>query len=232
MAIEIYSDGASIEEMRIANDNPIISGMTTNPTLMKKAGIKNYEEFAKEVLSFVKEKPISFEVFADTFDEMKRQALKISSWSSNVFVKIPITNTKGESSENLIKELSELGVKLNVTAITAIQQVIMASNALGNHTDSIISVFAGRIADTMVSPVPTMYLAKHIMKQYPNQKLLWASPREVLNVKEAEDCGCDIITMTSDLIKKLSLKNKDLNDYSLDTIKMFYNDAKESGFEL
>jgi transaldolase len=204
MAIKIYADGADIKNIIELNKNPLIEGFTSNPTLMKKSGITNYEKFAKEVLKYVKEKPFSFEVFSDNWNEMYREAKIISSWGDNVFVKIPITNTQGVSSEKLIEELSQQNVKINVTAITTIPQVVVASCALKNYTNSIISVFAGRIADTMVSPIPTMYLARNIIKQYSNQKLLWASSREVLNLKEAEDCGCDIITMTNDLIKKLS----------------------------
>jgi len=230
--IKIFADGANLDEMIKQNENPIISGFTTNPTLLRKSGVKNYEEFAKEVLKHIKDKPISFEVFADDWREMKRQALKISEWQDNVYVKIPITNTKGESSYMLINNLANLGVKINVTAITTAVQVMESIIALNvvNHTPSIVSIFGGRIADTFRDPVETMKVA--VASAMHNQEILWASPRELYNLKQAEECGVDIITMTNDLIKKLNLIGKNLDEYSLETVKLFYDDALKSGYTL
>jgi transaldolase len=232
MTIKIFADGANLEDIIRLNEDPRISGMTTNPTLLKKAGIVDYKEFAKEVLKHVKEKPVSFEVIADTEIEMVRQASSLASLADNVFVKIPITNTKGMSTSRVINELSRNKIKLNVTAIFTHNQVQEVSNIICDFTPAIISVFAGRIADTQVDPVPLMKLYKKIISPWKNQELLWASPREILNLKQAEECGCDIITMTPDLIAKMDLKNKDLTEYSLDTVQMFYGDAQKAGYIL
>ena len=232
MAIKIFADGADLDEMLENNDNPAVSGLTTNPTLLRKAGVEDYEAFAKTVLSYINEKPVSFEVFADDLDEMERQARKIASWGDNVFVKIPITNTKGETTKKVIERLSEDGVKINVTAVMTLHQIATASNALWDRVPGIISVFAGRIADTQVDPLPIMTSAVQYIRPFKNQELLWASPREILNLAQAERIGVHIITMTSDLIKKMSLRYKNLTEYSLDTVKMFYDDAKTSGYTL
>ena len=226
--IKIFADTSDIKEIKELNDNPRIAGFTTNPTLMRKVGIKDYQEFCKDVLKIVK-KPISFEVFADDFDDMEIQARIISSWGENIFVKIPITNTKRESSIDLIKKLTDDGIKLNITAIMTPHQVLELPPALA---PMIISVFAGRIADTGVDPTPIMVQCK-TYSLYKNAELLWASPREVLNIYQAEKLGADIITCTPDLIKKYEqLKGKELMDFSLDTVKMFYQDAKEAGYKL
>ena len=209
-----------------------IRGLTTNPTLMKKAGIKDYEAFAKDILSTIKEKPISFEVFSDDFDEMEKQAMKITSWADNVYVKIPVTNTKKESSKELIKRLVEKKVKLNITAIMTLDQVKTVLSVLDNKVPSIISVFAGRIADTGKDPISLMKECLTEMKINPKSELLWASPRELLNIIQADQIGCHIITATKDIIKKLKLANYDLEDYSLDTVKMFYKDAVDAGFKI
>lgn len=231
LKIKIFADGADVSEMEKAAGMGIIKGFTTNPTLMRKSGVTDYEEFAKEALKRVKGLPISFEVFSDDFDSMHREALKISSWGNNVFVKIPVTNTKGESSGGLIKKLASENVKLNVTAILTIEQVELLSKIFPADNESIISVFAGRIADTGVDPVPYMKKAKDLLKGTKLQ-LLWASSREVLNIIQAEEYGCDIITVTNDLLKKLGMLGKDLKELSLDTVKMFYNDASSAGYKI
>jgi transaldolase len=231
--IKIFCDGATLDALLEMNKNPKISGFTTNPTLMRKAGIKDYEAFAKEVLKHIADKPISFEVFADDFAEMHRQALAIAKWGENVYVKIPITNTKAESATPLVRELAHAGVKLNVTALCTLEQVRAASDALKGGAPSVISVFAGRIADTGRDPIPLMQAAVAIATAYDkNIELLWASPRELLNVIQAEQAGCHIITATPDLLKKLELIGRDLDEYSLDTVKMFHNDAQAAGFKL
>lgn len=232
LKIKLYADGASIEEILSLNEISHIAGFTTNPTLMKKAGVKNYKEFALEVLKHVKEKPISFEVFADDFDEMHRQALEIKSWASNVYVKIPVTNTKKQTSYELIKKLTVAGVKLNVTAIFTLEQVQNVTEALAGTEGGIVSVFAGRIADTGVDPVPMMQKALEITKREKNAELLWASPRELLNIVQADESGCHIITATPDILKKLSSLEKDLEEFSLETVKMFYDDAQAAGYKI
>lgn len=229
---KIFADGANKESMVALYANPLVAGFTTNPTLMKKAGITNYKEFALDVLSVITDKPISFEVFADEFDEMEAQAREISSWADNVFVKIPITNTRAESSVPLIHRLAKAGVKVNVTAILTIDQVKAALPAAANCAAAYISIFAGRIADTGVDPLPAMKEALHLLKPYPHLELLWASPREVLNITQASEIGCHIITVTDDLMKKLSLDGKDLTEFSLETVKMFYDDAKSVGYSI
>ena len=232
LKVKIFSDGADKEDMLDMANKTFIRGLTTNPTLMKKAGIKDYEAFAKDILSTIKEKPISFEVFSDDFDEMEKQAMKITSWADNVYVKIPVTNTKKESSKELIKRLVEKKVKLNITAIMTLDQVKTVLSVLDNKVPSIISVFAGRIADTGKDPISLMKECLTEMKINPKSELLWASPRELLNIIQADQIGCHIITATKDIIKKLKLANYDLEDYSLDTVKMFYKDAVDAGFKI
>ena len=232
LKVKIFSDGADKEDMLDMASKTFIRGLTTNPSLMKKAGIKDYEAFAKDILSTIKEKPISFEVFSDDFDEMEKQAMKITSWADNVYVKIPVTNTKKESSKELIKRLVEKEVKLNITAIMTLDQVKTVLSVLDNKVPSIISVFAGRIADTGKDPIPLMKECLTEMKINPKSELLWASPRELLNIIQADQIGCHIITVTKDVIKKLKLVNYDLEDYSLDTVKMFYKDAVDAGFKI
>lgn len=231
--IKIFSDGADKASMLEMSKNPNIQGLTTNPSLMKKAGVKDYRSFCKDILSEIKDKPISFEVFADDFKEMKRQGLEINGWGSNVYVKIPITNSEGESSIALIKDLAHQGVKLNVTAILTLRQVIETCEALKGGAPSVVSVFAGRIADTGRDPMPLMSAASEICRGADkNIELLWASSREALNIVQAEQVGCHIITATSDLIKKMSMYNKDLNLLSLETVRMFRTDAESVGYTL
>lgn len=230
--VKIFADGADISGMLEMYQKTYIKGFTTNPTLMKKAGITDYETFAKEVISCIPDRPISFEVFSDDFDEMYRQAGKISSWGDNVYVKIPVTNTKKHSSAELIRKLSDDGIKLNVTALLTLDQVSEASQALAGGPAAYISVFAGRIADAAVDPVPVMAKAVEIMRPHPNLELIWASPRELLNIFQADEIGCHVITVTNDILNKLHLIGKDLSDYSLDTVKMFRNDAVNAGYML
>jgi transaldolase len=232
LKIKLYCDGAEIEPIRKMAANPQIQGFTTNPTLMAKAGITDYASFAKEAIQVVGEKCISFEVFSDDFETMEREANVIASWGGNTYTKIPITNTKGESALPLIKKLSAAGMPLNVTALMTLEQVKGVANALSAGTPAIVSVFAGRIADTGIDPVPLMVQCLEALKDKPKAELLWASPRELLNVFQADESGCQIITATPDLLNKLSLVGKDLTEYSLDTVKMFYNDAKKAGFKL
>ena len=230
--IKIFADGADKAGMLSMYNNPRIDGFTTNPTLMRKAGITDYVGFAKEILQTIDDKPVSFEVFADEFEEMERQAREIATWGSNVYVKIPVTNTKKLSSASLIKKLSAEGVQLNITAILSLEQVSDVAEALKNGSSSFVSVFAGRIADTGVDPVPLMKRALEILNPVSNAELLWASPREVLNVYQAESIGCHIITATNDILKKLDLKGKDLEEYSLETVQMFFDDAQQAGYRL
>ena len=231
--IKIFADGASLPSMIESARDPKIAGFTTNPTLMRKAGISDYRAFAKEVLAVIKDRPISFEVFADEFPEMKRQALEIATWGQNVYVKIPITNTKSVSAAPLVKELAGSGVKLNVTAICTLDQVRETAQALKGGAPSVVSVFAGRIADTGRDPVPLMKEALGVCRAAgPAVELLWASPRELLNIIQAAEVGCDIITVTPDLLKKLELVGKDLSEFSLETVQMFHRDAEAAGFKL
>ncbi len=232
LKIKIFSDGADKKEMLDMNSKTLIKGFTTNPSLMKKTGIKNYEAFAKDILSIIKEKPISFEVFSDDFDEMERQAMKIASWANNVYVKIPITNTKKQNSAKLIKRLSEKKVKLNITAIMTLDQVKTVVKILDKKIPNIISVFAGRIADTGRDPIPIMKDCLNEMKNNPSSELLWASSREFLNIFQADTIGCHIITVTNDIINKVELINFDLEEYSLNTVKKFYKDASEADFKI
>jgi transaldolase len=231
--IKIYSDGADKASMLAMSKDPLIQGLTTNPSLMKKAGITNYKSFCQDVLSEIKNKPISFEVFADDLKEMKRQANEIKTWGSNVYVKIPITNSKGESCIPLVKELAQTGVRLNVTALLTMEQVTQTVLALKDGAPSIVSVFAGRIADTGRDPVPLMTAASYLCRSVDkNIELLWASSREFFNVIQAEQSGCHIITATPDLIAKIKMLNKDLSELSLDTVKQFKKDADAAGFTL
>jgi transaldolase len=230
--VKIFADGANKADMLRLYADPRIRGFTTNPTLMRHAGITDYAAFAEDILANIHDRPISFEVFSDEFDEMERQALKIASWGANVFVKIPVSNTKSEPSYDLIRRLAERGVQLNVTAIMTLAQVRDVSAALGNHAPSNISIFAGRIADTGVDPAPLMTEAVAVCRHHPNQELIWASPRELLNIVQAGEIGCHIITVTADILKKLPLIGKDLGEYSLDTVKMFHGDAMAAGFRL
>ncbi len=232
LKIKIFADGANVKEMVDLYHSGIVRGFTTNPTLMRKDGVNNYEKFAKEVLAEIKDLPISFEVFSDDFESMEREARKISSWGKNVVVKIPITNSKGDSSVPLIEKLSNDGLALNVTAILPIEQVESVINVINEVTPIIISVFAGRVADTGRDPVPYMKKAVEIVKRKKNAELLWASSRELLNLFQAEECGCQIITITNDILKKLKMVGKDLEELSLDTVKMFYNDASNAGYKI
>jgi transaldolase len=232
LKIKIFADGADKSTMLDLYALPYIQGFTTNPTLMHRAGIDDYEAFARDILESISDRPISFEVFADDRAEMERQARRIATWGSNVYVKIPVTNTKGESSVDLVRHLAQDGVQLNVTALLPLDQVRDISGALAGGPPACISVFAGRIADTGIDPVPLMSAALEILRMYPNLELIWASPREVLNVVQADGIGCHIITATSDILKKLHLLGKDLHEYSLDTVKMFHQDAVKSGFLL
>jgi transaldolase len=232
LKIELYADGADVRDMVAARDGGLVKGFTTNPTLMRKCGVADYERFAREAVSAVGNLPISFEVFADEFEEMERQAKRIATWGECVFVKIPITNTRRDSSIELIRRLSAAGVKLNITAILTLDQVRCVVDALNADVAAIISVFAGRIADTGRDPVPLMADAAKIVSKKPKARLLWASPRELLNIFQADACGCHIITVTSDILKKLTMVGKPLDELSLDTVKMFYNDAAAAGFRL
>ena len=211
---------------------PYVKGLTTNPTLMKKAGITDYRAFCKDILTSIKDKPLSFEVFSDDFSKMERQALEIASWGENVYVKIPITNTKQLPCYDLVKRLVAKKVKLNVTALMTLDQVRNVVVSLDPNIPSYVSVFAGRIADTGYDPVPMMAKAVDILKAAPASELIWASPRELLNIFQADDIGCHVITVTNDILKKLSLVGYDLDQYSLDTVKMFYKDAVDAGFKL
>ncbi len=232
LKVKIFADGADRAGMLDLYRNPIIKGFTTNPTLMRNAGITDYEAFAREILRAIPDRPISLEVFSDDFAEMESQARRIASWGDNVYVKIPVTNTQGESSIPLIRRLAKEGVKQNVTALMTVAQVRDVATALGSGPAACISVFAGRIADTGRDPVPLMAAAVQLMAMYPQLELIWASPRELLNIFHADSVGCHIITVTHDTLKKLSLVGKDLDEYSLDTVKMFRNDAVKAGFQL
>ncbi len=230
--MKIFADGANLADMRSLYRDPLIRGFTTNPTLMRAAGITDYEGFAREVLASIPDRPISFEVFSDNFAEMEEQALKIATWGSNVYVKIPITNTLGESAIPLLCRLSEKRVQLNVTALMTLPQVEQASRAMRHCPAGYVSVFAGRIADTGRDPVPIMQAAVKILAESSNLELIWASPREVLNVFQANAIGCHVITATNSILQKLTLIGKDLDEYSLETVKMFREDAVKAGFAI
>ena len=232
LKVKLFADGADLAGMKEMAANPMIKGFTTNPTLMRKAGIADYRAFARDVLAAIPDRPVSFEVFADEFGEMETQAMEIASWGRNVNVKIPVSNTKGEFAGPVIERLSQRGVQVNVTALLTLEQVERVTERLAPQTPAIISVFAGRIADTGVDPVPLMAKAVKIMKAKPKAELIWASPRELLNVFQADAVGCHIITATNDILKKLALVGKDLGKYSLETVEMFYKDAKAAGFTI
>ena len=232
LKVKLFADGADLKGIEEMAANPAIKGFTTNPTLMRKAGITDYKGFAHKALEIVGDLPISFEVFADDFDEMERQALEINSWGKSVYVKVPVMNTKGYFSGPLIEKLSKAGVKLNVTALLTLDQVQSVTQKLAPETPAIVSVFAGRIADTGVDPMPIMAKAVELLKTKPLAELIWASPRELLNVIQADVIGCQIITATNDILKKLSLVGRDHGVYSLDTVKMFYDDAQAAGYAI
>ena len=232
LKVQIFADGADKAGMLEMYAKPYIKGLTTNPTLMKKAGITDYRAFCKDILTHIKDKPLSFEVFSDDFAEMERQAMEIASWGDNVYVKIPVTNTKQDTCYALVKKLGQQKVKMNVTAIMTMTQVRDVVAALSPVVPSYVSVFAGRIADTGRDPVPMMAAAVEMLKVAPAAELIWASPRELLNIFQADEVGCQVITVTNDILKKLSLVGYDLDNYSLDTVKMFYKDALTAGFQL
>jgi len=233
LRVKIFADGADKAGILELYANPLLAGLTTNPTLMRKAGIGDYETFARDILQTVKDKPISFEVFSDEFDEMRRQALKISAWQANVYVKIPITNTRGESSLALIRGLAGQGVKLNITAILTVEQVAGVAQALNPEVPAVVSVFGGRIADTGCDPEPIMRASLALLANLPKAELLWASVREVLNIFQADACGCHIVTVPHDILKKaLKLCGRGLAAMSLDTVKMFAEDARAAGYKL
>lgn len=232
LKVKIFADGADRAGMLEMYGKPYIKGLTTNPTLMHKAGISDYKAFAKDILTAISDRPISFEVFSDDFADMERQAMEIASWGDNVYVKIPVTNTKRETCYALVKKLAAQKVKLNVTALMTLEQVRDVVAALDPTVPSYVSVFAGRIADTGRDPIPLMAAAVEMLKVAPASELIWASPRELLNIFQADAIGCHIITVTNDVLKKLSLVGYDLNEYSLDTVKMFYNDAQLANFEI
>jgi len=232
LTIKIFADGADKSGMLEMYANPLIKGLTTNPTLMKKAGITDYKDFAKDILSEIHAKPLSFEVFSDDFDVMERQAEEIASWGENVYVKIPITNTRRELCYDLVERLVSKKMKVNVTAIMTMEQVHGVLRVLDPDVPSYVSVFAGRIADTGRDPLPIMQETLALMKQVPASELIWASPRELLNIIQADQIGCHVITVTNDILKKLGMIGYSLEEYSLDTVKMFYQDSIEAGFQI
>jgi len=233
LRVKIYADGANKQTMLQLNADPLIKGMTTNPTLMRRAGLKDFEAFARDILQNITDKPISLEVFSDEFPEMRRQAMKISSWGKNVYVKIPVTNTRSESSAPLIRDLAADGMKLNVTAIATPEQVDEVVAALHPKTPAVVSLIAGRIADSGLDPMPQMRATKKKLAALPHAELLWASVREVLNIYQADECGCDIVTVPHDILTKAQrLAGVELNELSLDTVRMFATDAAAAGFKL
>ena len=232
LTVKIYADGAERAGMLEMYAHPLVKGFTTNPTLMRRAGISDYRAFAQEIIACIPDRPISFEVFSDDFAEMERQALEISSWGGNVYVKIPITNTRGQFSGPLLRRLAAAGVRLNVTAMMALDQLRQASECLQDGPSGYLSVFAGRIADTGRDPLPLMAAAVELLRPYPQLELIWASPRELLNIFQADAIGCQIITVSHDVLRKLSLVGKDLHEYSLDTVRMFRDDAVKAGYAL
>lgn len=230
--VKLFADGADKASMLKLHENPAIQGFTTNPTLMRKAGINDYERFAREILEVITNRPISFEVFSDEWDEMERQARQIASWGTNVYVKVPVTNTRGESAARLISTLTRAGIKVNVTALMTLAQVRTVCHALVAGPAACVSVFAGRIADSGRDPVPMMAAAVQMVNAYPNVEVIWASPRELLNVVQADAVGCHIITATPDILAKLPSLGKDLDEFSLETVKMFRDDGVKAGFTL
>lgn len=230
LSVKIFADGADLAGMLDLYRQPYIKGFTTNPTLMRKSGISDYRAFARDVVAAIPNRPISFEVFSDDLDEMERQANEIAGWGPNVYVKIPVTNTRGTSTRALVTKLSRAGVKVNVTALIPLAQVREVVEAVAGGAPAYISVFAGRLADTGIDPVPHMRAAVEMLAAAPNAELIWASPRELLNIFHADEIGCHIITVTYDILKKLPLIGRDLHEYSLDTVKMFHRDAEQAGF--
>jgi transaldolase len=232
LKVKIFADGADLKGMKEAAAQPLVKGFTTNPTLMRQAGVSDYKAFALEVLKLIPDRPVSFEVFADDFPTMEAQGREIASWGDNVYVKVPVTNTKGEFAGPLMTRLSSAGIKLNVTAILTNEQVKRVAAALAKDVPAIVSVFAGRVADTGRDPVPLMREAVALLEDRPKAELLWASPRELLNIFQADEIGCHIITVTADVIRKLALVGKDLDRYSLETVAMFYKDALTAAFTI
>ena len=232
LKVEIFADGADREGMLEMYAKPYIRGFTTNPTLMRKAGVTDYQAFARYIVRAIPDRPISFEVFSDEIREMEREAMEIAGWGPQVYVKVPVTNTHREPTYDLVRRLSRRGVKVNVTALMTLAQVREVAAAVAEGALCSVSVFAGRIADTGVDPVPVMAAAVNLLRPCPNAELIWASPRELLNIFQADEIGCHIITVTNDILKKLSLIGYDLEEFSLDTVKMFYNDAEKAGYRL
>jgi transaldolase len=232
LTVKVFADGADVEGIARMRANPLVKGFTTNPTLMRRAGIRDYRAFAREVLSIVSDLPVSLEVFSDDFDEMERQAREIATWGPNVFVKVPVTDTSGASSGPLVRRLTADGVQVNVTALMTLAQVADVASWLSEQTASYVSVFAGRIADTGRDPLPLMKRSVELLAARPRAELIWASPRELLNIFQADAIGCHVITVTHDLLKKLTLVGKDLDEYSLETVKMFHDDATAAGYSL
>jgi transaldolase len=232
LRIKIFADGADRDSIAKLHANPLIKGFTTNPTLMRKAGVEDYETFARDTLEIVRDRPISFEVFSDDFAEMEEQALQISSWADNVYVKVPVTNTHGEPAAEVVRRLADRGVKVNVTALMTPAQVSEVVEWVAGGPPSYISVFAGRIADSGRDPLPLMCESLEILRSHPNAELIWASPRELLNIVQADAIGCHIITVTHDLLAKLPSLGKDLDEFSLDTVRMFHRDGQAAGYTL
>ena len=232
LQVKVFADGADRDSMLESYANPLVSGFTTNPTLMHKAGVTDYRTFAQEIVKDIPDRHISFEVFSDEFDDMERQAREIATWGDNVYAKIPVSNTKGETSYDLVNRLSQDGVKVNVTAIFLLDQVREVAAAVEGGAPCCVSVFAGRIADAGLDYMPVMAESVEILKPNPGAELIWASPREVYNVVQADDIGCHIITCTSDIIKKLPTLGKELGQFSLDTVQLFYDDATAAGYSL
>ena len=230
--IKIFADGADLKSIKELITNPFIKGFTTNPTLMRKSNVSNYRTFAMDVIEIVKGRPVSFEVFSDDFEVMEKQALQIASWGENVYVKIPITNTRGEDAGPLVRRLTKAGVKVNVTALTTAMQVEHIVDYLADDTPSCVSVFAGRVADTGRDPVPIVSESVKFLRKKPLTELIWASPRELLNIFQAESVGCHIITVTHDLLAKIPIIGKDLSEYSMETVQMFYRDAVQAGYKI
>ena len=232
LRVKIFADGADRAAMLSLYAQPLIKGLTTNPTLMRKAGIANYRAFARDILEHVRDKPVSFEVISDEFAQMERQAVEIAGWADNVYVKIPVTNTRGDPSYALVQRLASRGVKVNVTAILTLQQVRDVSAALNPEVPSYVSILAGRVADCGVDPVPLMAAAVHMLEPLPRAELIWGSPREILNILQADSVGCHVITLTPEILRKIPLVGRSLAECSLDTVKMFYDDAAAAGFTL
>jgi transaldolase len=232
LKVKLFADGADRNGMLDMYRKPYIQGFTTNPTLMHKAGITDYKAFAKDILTAIPDRPISFEVFADEFPEMERQAREIATWGKNVYVKIPITTTRREPADDLVRRLAHAGVRLNVTAIMTLEQVQRIVACLAGGAPSCVSIFAGRIADTGRDPLPVLQETLALLQAHPQIELIWASPRELLNIFQADDIGCHIITVTNDILKKLDLVGKDLDDFSLETVKMFYDDGRKAGLSI